>query len=93
MYPQRHQHQLQTYMLFFNSGCIITAFFRNVNTFFKIFFVSLRASPLKIPQGALPLDPTTFEKVDKTFNCHSYRLFLDNYELRIMNYALQIRTS
>jgi len=29
--------------------------------------MSLRASPLKIPQGALPLDPTTFEKVDKTF--------------------------
>ncbi len=30
-------------------------------------FMSLRALPLKIPQGALPLDPTTFEKVDKTF--------------------------
>ena len=30
--------------------------------------------PLKIPQGALPLDPTTFEKVDKTFNCHSYTM-------------------
>jgi len=36
--------------------------------------MSLRALPLKIPQGALPLDPTTFEKVDKTFNCHSYTL-------------------
>ena len=36
--------------------------------------MSLRASPLKIPQGALPLDPTTFEKVDKTFNCHSYTM-------------------
>ncbi|MBQ7521260.1 MAG: hypothetical protein IJU14_00070, partial [Clostridia bacterium] len=36
--------------------------------------MSLRASPLKIPQGALPLDPTTFEKVDKTFNCHSYTI-------------------
>ena len=37
-------------------------------------FRHLRALPLKIPQGALPLDPTTFEKVDKTFNCHSYTL-------------------
>ena len=36
--------------------------------------MSLRASLLKIPQWALPLDPTTFEKVDKTFNCHSYTM-------------------
>jgi len=36
--------------------------------------MSLRASPLKIPQRALPLDPTTFEKVDKTFNCHRYTM-------------------
>ena len=41
---------------------------------FGLILRSLRASPLKIPQGALPLDPTTFEKVDKTFNCHSYKL-------------------
>ena len=36
--------------------------------------VSLMASPLKIPSGALPLNPTTFEKVDKNFNCHSYTM-------------------
>jgi len=35
---------------------------------------SLRALPLKILSGALPLNPTTFEKVDKTFNCHSYTM-------------------
>ena len=46
---------------------------------FDLIFGSLRASPLKIPQGALPLDPTTFEKVDKTFNCHSYKLLFGNY--------------
>ena len=39
-----------------------------------ICLMSLRALPLKILQGALPLDPTTFEKVDKTFNCHSYTI-------------------
>ncbi len=37
--------------------------------------MSLRALPLKISQGALPLDPTTFEKVDKTFNGHSYLFY------------------
>ena len=39
---------------------------------FGLYLGSLRALPFKIPRGALPLDPTTFEKVDKTFNCHSY---------------------
>ncbi len=43
---------------------------------FWIFMGSLRALPLKIPRGVLPLDPTTFEKVDKTFNCHRYRAIL-----------------
>ncbi len=42
---------------------------------------SLRALPLKIPQGDfVPLTSTTFEKVDKTFKCVNSRLF---FKLRI----------
>ena len=51
-----------------------------------ICLMSLRALPLKILQGALPLDPTTFEKVDKTFNCHSYTIrksFGKNFQFHI----------
>ncbi|MBQ7522484.1 MAG: hypothetical protein IJU14_06360, partial [Clostridia bacterium] len=37
---------------------------------FKGFAQCLCFHPLKIPHGALLLDPTTSPKVDKTFNCH-----------------------
>ena len=45
--------------------------------------MSLRASPLKIPQVALPLDPTTFEKADKTFNCHSHTMRKSLFEQQL----------
>jgi len=48
---------------------------------FVLYLGSLRAFALKnltrvtVPVlSTLPLDPTTFEKVDKTFNCHSYTM-------------------